>query len=150
MARSIQSSARPESEKHSPAPLDRADRESPSEDEFRDEIRRLGKGSIGVRQTFARQHDELKTGIAELGERVSQAESGDALWILKLFPPSLKKAEDFNVPDVVIGCLTKVWDGNVHEHKVVKATSFPPVSARPQIAARNVSDLEQTDGYSSA
>jgi hypothetical protein len=81
----------------------------------------------------------------------------------KRFPPSVKKGEEFDVPDGIIAHLTRECGGNVHEPQVVEVTcgSFeketwgtnPHSGAydnHPNNAGKNAADLETNSRFTSA
>jgi IS1 family transposase len=47
----------------------------------------------------------------------------------KQFPPSVKQGCQFEVPDGIIGHLTRECGGNVHDHNIIEVTSYIPSGA---------------------
>jgi hypothetical protein len=67
------------------------------------------------------------------------------------FALSMKKGEEFNVPDGITAHLTKTRQGNVHDRKIVAVTSSKTLNDKvSKYAAKNVTDLESDSCFRSA
>jgi hypothetical protein len=75
------------------------------------------------------------------------------------FLPSMKKGwirsccettdVEADVPDGIIGYLTREWGGNVHDRKIVDITSSTPWSNEDRCAAKNAADLSSGSYFQS-
>jgi hypothetical protein len=63
---------------------------------------------------------------------------------VKHFPPSVEKLEALNVPDGIIGHLTREYEGNVHDRGIIELTSgsFEKESYPAKGSLNSVADLE--------
>jgi hypothetical protein len=69
---------------------------------------------------------------------------------VKLFPESVKRGATLDVPDGIIAHLTRKCRGNVHDNKVVEATSSEPFDDGPSSAARNLAAMGDKTLFNSA
>jgi hypothetical protein len=103
-------------------------------------------------------YNELQNEVVRLKEEMKRVTSSPSLLPApprpaKLFTPSTKKGGEFEVPDAIIGHLTRVCGGNVHQFNIVDVTSgwFEKTGSGPQSGAlKQIADLAAESYFYSA
>jgi hypothetical protein len=140
-----------------------------AKEKYEDELKRSTEANEAQKKENAELEDEIKAMTAKeesLKEdvgRLKEAIRQRAAKSWKQFPPSVKKGEQFEVPDGIIAHLTSECGGNVHDRQVVdipcgsfekETNGASPHSGAydglPECAAKNVADLETDSRLRSA